>query len=114
MSRSPVNEETLNSSGDAGLACSRGGICQKRTLKCNRMHARSVCNPEMDCRHRGELAVRWDYLNEEEACGTGWIVCRECMSLLERFSVAVGGFRRPGRLPAALPWRLTPRSTLCP
>jgi len=61
------------------------------------MHARSVCNPEMDCRHRGELAVRWDYLNEEEACGTGWIVCRECMSLLERFSVAGGRFRGQGR-----------------
>src|SRR2546430_17593411 len=111
MSRSPVNEETLNSSGDAGLACSRGGTCQKRTLKCNRMHARSVCNPEMDCRHRGELAVRWDYLNEEEACGTGWIVCRECMSLLERFSVAGGAAAGPGRCRAAFQHRHSRTST---
>src|SRR5438876_12377808 len=105
MSRSPVNEETLNSSGDAGLACSRGGTCQKRTLKCNRMHARSVCNPEMDCRHRGELAVRWDYLNDEDACRTGWLVCREFMTLLEGSSMAGGRFRSRVRHRSALPGR---------
>jgi hypothetical protein len=51
----------------------------------------------MDCRHQGEYAVRWDYLNEEEGSGTGWIVCRECQSLLERLSVAFGRFRGRGR-----------------
>ena len=61
------------------------------------MRACPVCNREMHCRHLGELAVRWDYLNEEEATGTGWIVCRECMGLLERFSVAGGRFRGQGR-----------------
>jgi hypothetical protein len=55
----------------------------------------------MDCRHRGEFAVRWDYLNEDEASGTGWIVCRECQALLDRFSVAGGRFRGHGRHLAA-------------
>jgi hypothetical protein len=55
----------------------------------------------MDCRHRGEFAVRWDYLNEDEASGTGWIVCRECQALLDRFSVASGRFRGTGRHLAA-------------
>ena len=43
------------------------------------------------------FAVRWDYLNEDESTGTGWIVCRECQALLERFSVAGGRFRGQGR-----------------
>jgi hypothetical protein len=51
----------------------------------------------MDCRHLGDFAVRWDYLNEDESTGTGWIVCRECQALLERFSVAGGRFRGQGR-----------------
>ena len=55
----------------------------------------------MDCRHLGDLNVRWDYLNEDDACGTGWIVCRECQSLLERFSVAGGRFRGQGRFLSA-------------
>jgi hypothetical protein len=55
----------------------------------------------MDCRHRGQYAVRWDYLNEDEASGTGWIICRECQSLLDRFSVAGGRFRGKGRHLAA-------------
>ncbi len=55
----------------------------------------------MDCRHLGDLAVRWDYLNEDDACGTGWIVCRECQALLERFSVAGGRFRGQGRFLSA-------------
>ncbi len=55
----------------------------------------------MDCRHLGDLAVRWDYLNEDDACGTGWIVCRECRDLLQRFSVAGGRFRGQGRFLSA-------------
>jgi len=51
----------------------------------------------MDCRHQGEFSVRWDYLNEDEGNGTGWVICRECSSLLERFSVAGGRFRGRGR-----------------
>lgn len=51
----------------------------------------------MDCRHMGDFAVRWDYLNEDDATGTGWIVCRACQALLDRFSVAGGRFRGNGR-----------------
>jgi hypothetical protein len=51
----------------------------------------------MDCRHLGSFAVRWDYLNEADAIGTGWLVCQECTSLVERFSVAGGRFRGSGR-----------------
>ena len=51
----------------------------------------------MDCRHLGNFAVRWDYLNEVDATGTGWLVCQECTGLVERFSVAGGRFRGNGR-----------------
>jgi hypothetical protein len=51
----------------------------------------------MDCRHLGNFAVRWDYLNEADAIGTGWLVCQECAGLVERFSVAGGRFRGHGR-----------------
>jgi hypothetical protein len=51
----------------------------------------------MDCRHLGNFAVRWDYLNETDAIGTGWLVCQECAGLVERFSVAGGRFRGKGR-----------------
>jgi len=50
----------------------------------------------MDCRHLGNFAVRWDYLNETDAIGTGWLVCQECAGLVERFSVAGGRFRSRG------------------
>src|SRR2546425_7616969 len=82
--------------------------------RCNRMQAGPVCNPDMDCRHQGELAVRWDYLNEEEACGTGWIVCRECLGLLDRFSLAGGGLPGDGRYPAAFQKQLLLRYTFLP
>ena len=51
----------------------------------------------MDCRHLGHFAVRWDYLNEADAIGTGWLVCRECTALVQRFSVVGGRFRGNGR-----------------
>jgi len=51
----------------------------------------------MDCRHVGPLAARWDYLTQDDTCGTGWIVCRECSALLERLTVAGGRFRGQGR-----------------
>ena len=49
-----------------------------------------------DCRHTGELAARWDYLSQDDTCGTGWIVCRECWSMLERVTAAGGRFRNTG------------------
>jgi len=61
----------------------------------------------MSCHHRADLAVRWDYLNEDESVGTGWIVCRECATLLERFSVAGGRFRGHGRFIAAFQEQIT-------
>jgi hypothetical protein len=54
-----------------------------------------------DCRHRGDLAARWDYLSQEDTVGTGWIVCRECGAMLERVSAAGGRFRGSGRFVAA-------------
>jgi hypothetical protein len=51
----------------------------------------------MDCRHQGQFAVRWDYLNEADGVGTGWLVCRDCEGLVQRFSVAGGRFRGNGR-----------------
>lgn len=51
----------------------------------------------MACRHLSDLAVRWDYLNEEDACGTGWIICRECLAPLDRFGLDGGRFRGQGR-----------------
>jgi hypothetical protein len=49
-----------------------------------------------DCRHTGELAARWDYLSQDDTCGTGWIVCRECWAMLERVTAAGGRFRNNG------------------
>jgi hypothetical protein len=54
-----------------------------------------------DCRHTGPLAVRWDYLTQDDTCGTGWIVCRECWATLERITAAGGRFRGGGRFLAA-------------
>ena len=45
-----------------------------------------------DCRHTGALAARWDYLSQDDTCGTGWIICRECWAMLERVSAAGGRF----------------------
>jgi len=49
-----------------------------------------------DCRHTGALAARWDYLSQDDTCGTGWIVCRECWAMLERLTAAGGRFRNTG------------------
>ena len=49
-----------------------------------------------DCRHTGALAARWDYLSQDDTCGTGWIVCRECWAMLERVTAAGGRFRKTG------------------
>lgn len=65
----------------------------------------------MDCRHLGDLALRWDYLNEDDACGTGWIVCRECERLLDRFSLAGGRFRGTGRFLSAFQAQLSSNDT---
>lgn len=65
----------------------------------------------MDCRHLGDLAVRWDYLNEDDACGTGWIVCRECETLLDRFSLDGGRFRGAGRFLSAFQEQLSSEDT---
>lgn len=65
----------------------------------------------MDCRHLADLAVRWDYLNEDDSVGTGWIVCRACTTLLERFSVAGGRFRGQGRYIAAFQEQITHEDT---
>ena len=51
----------------------------------------------MKCRHDNSLAARWDHLFEDETCGTGWIVCRDCGGLLQRITVAGGRFRGQGR-----------------
>jgi hypothetical protein len=49
-----------------------------------------------DCRHTGDLAARWDYLSQDDTCGTGWIVCRECLSMLERLTASGGRFHNTG------------------
>ncbi len=54
-----------------------------------------------DCRHTGPLAARWDYLTQDDTCGTGWIVCRECWATLERVTAAGGRFRGGGRFLAS-------------
>lgn len=54
-------------------------------------------NEMIRCRHDNGLAARWDHLFEDETCGTGWIVCRSCMALLQRVTVAGGKFRGGGR-----------------
>ena len=55
----------------------------------------------MDCRHRGTLTARWDYISHDGTCGTGWVACLECDSRLERLSVAGGRFRAQGRFASA-------------
>lgn len=55
----------------------------------------------LDCRHTGDLAARWDYLTQDDTCGTGWIVCKECWTTLERINAAGGRFRGSGRFFAA-------------
>jgi hypothetical protein len=49
-----------------------------------------------ECRHTGPLAARWDYVTPDESSATGWIVCRECLALLERVSATDGRFRGSG------------------
>jgi hypothetical protein len=65
----------------------------------------------MDCRHTGHLGVRWDYLNEADAVGTGWLVCLECDGRVERFSVAGGRFRGNGRYISSFQQQLEERDT---
>ncbi len=52
----------------------------------------------MDCSHNQGLAARWDYLSQDETCGTGWIVCRNCEARLQRVTIAGGKFRGQGRV----------------
>lgn len=51
----------------------------------------------MDCLHDASLAARWDYLSQDETCGAGWIVCRNCQARLQRVTIAGGKFRGQGR-----------------
>ena len=51
----------------------------------------------MNCGHNQGLAARWDYLSQDETCGTGWIICRNCRALLQRITIAGGKFRGQGR-----------------
>jgi predicted nucleic acid-binding Zn ribbon protein len=55
----------------------------------------------MSCRHDQGLAARWDHLSEDEASGSGWIVCRSCGALLQRLTIAGGKFRGRGQFLAA-------------
>jgi hypothetical protein len=64
----------------------------------------------MKCHHDNGLAARWDHLLEDETCGTGWIICRDCGSRLERVTVAGGRFRGHGRYLAAFQEQFTPES----